>query len=122
MKKLLLAAVAVLGLTIIGPAFAKMEQAGSGADRYLVGYDRTPGAADRAAVARAGGEVLRSFPNVNALAVRIAPAAAQQLSRSPNVSYVEVDERRYALGLADGQATPSPSNGLYGLLTTKFAL
>ena len=118
MKKLLLAAVALLGLVVVGSGTAKTEQP-QGTERVLVGFTRTPGASERAAVARLGGQVLHDLSNVNALAVRVPSAALNGLARNPNVEYVEPDEIRDALGLADAELAPALSNGLYGLITTR---
>ena len=123
MKKVFLALVAVPALLVLAAsaAAAPAPQAGRNAaqERFLVGFDRAPGPAERALVARHGGSVDAEFPEQAALAVSLPAQAVQGLERSPNVAYVEPDELRYPLGLADAQLTPSLSNGLYGLLTTK---
>jgi len=56
LKKLLLAAVTVVALTSVSAAAGRMEQP-AGTERVLVGFTRTPGAVERAAVARFGGQV-----------------------------------------------------------------
>lgn len=97
------------------------SSAGQGGDRerILVGFDRAPTASDRAAVARLGAAVRHDLGEANALAVEVSSGNVGALARLGGVSYVEPDELRYPLGLADAQLTPSLSNGLYGLLTTK---
>ena len=119
MKKLLLAAAAVLGLMIVSAAPARPEPAGGAPERFLVGFDRTPGAAERASIVRHGGQVLRDFSDIQALAIRADAGAVGALAREQGVAYVEKDELRYPQGLATTQLTPATSNGLYGLLTTK---
>lgn len=123
MKKVVLAVVALPALLLLAAsaAAAPAPQAGhsNALERYLVGFDGTPGASERALVARHGGSVNAEFPEQAALAVSLPAQAIQGLERSPNVAYVEVDELRYPLGLADTQLAPSLGNGLYGLLTTK---
>jgi serine protease len=118
LKTLLLAAVAVLGLTIVGSGSARTEQSPNATERVLVGFSKAPGASERAAVARLGGEVLRDLANVNVLAVRVPAAALKGLANNPNVQYVEPDETRDALFLSDAELDPSLENGLYGLVTT----
>jgi subtilisin family serine protease len=81
--------------------------------RYLVGFKRGAGV-DRAAVARAGGEVTQEWQELDAAAVRIPASAVAGLSRNPNVEYVEEDVVRYALGsrrvTADARPTaPAPT-------------
>jgi serine protease len=118
LKTLFLAAAAVLGLTIVGSGAARTEQSPNATERVLVGFTKAPGSSDRAAVARLGGEVLRDLSNVNALAVSVPTAALSGLARNPNVQYVEPDETRDAMFLADAELDPSLDNGLYGLVTT----
>jgi subtilisin family serine protease len=117
LKTFLLAAAAVLGLTIVGSGAARTEQSAA-TERVLVGFTKTPGASERAAVARLGGEVLRDLSNVNAFAVSVPAAAMNGLAHNPNVQYVEPDETRNALLLADEELDPALDNGLYGLVTT----
>lgn len=122
MKKIVLAMVALVSLLVAAAAgAAPAPNAGTGSDRerVLVGYDRAPNASDRAAVVRAGGVVTTDFSEIGALAVEISRGGIGELARLGGVSYVEQDAMRYPLGLADAQLTPSMSNGLYGLLTTK---
>jgi subtilisin family serine protease len=85
----------------------------------MVGFDRTPGASERALIARNGGSVVHEFPSIGVLAVSLEDARVGDLARERGVSYVEVDEPRYPLGLADAQLSPSLSNGLYGLIRTR---
>lgn len=122
MKKVLLALLALASFVVTtAAAAAPAPAAGSASDRarVLVGFERTPTASDRAAIARAGGTVRRDFSELGALAVEISSGGVGELARLGGVSYVEPDAMRYPLGLADAQLTPSLSNGLYGLLTTK---
>ncbi len=122
MKKLLFTVLALASLLAAATAVAApAPNAGSNSDRVrmLVGFDRAPTASDRAAIARLGGVVRRDFSELGALAVEISSARVGQLARLGGVSYVEQDELRYPMGLATEELTPSLSNGLYGLLTTK---
>ncbi len=124
MKKLLFTVLALASLLVAATAAAApAPNAGSNSNsdrgRMLVGFDRAPTASDRAAIALLGGVVRRDFSEIGALAVEISSARVGQLARLGGVSYVEQDELRYPMGLAADQLTPSLSNGLYGLLTTK---
>lgn len=59
------------------------------------------------------------LPSVNALAIDLAGEKIGELARESGVQYVELDPVREPLGLAQSQLTPSLSNGLYGLITTR---
>jgi subtilisin family serine protease len=120
-RKLLLPVLALASLLLAtSAAAAPVPQAGgSDRERLLVGFDRAPSASDRAAVARLGAVVRHELRDPDALAVDISGSSVGALARLGGVSYVERDELRYPLGLADTQLVPSLSNGLYGLITTK---
>jgi len=121
-KKVLLAVMALASLLVVATAAAApapSSSASNASGRYLVGFKATPGASERALVARHGGSITAEFREQAAFAISLPAHAVEGLERSASVSYVEPDEWRYPLGLADAQATPSMSNGLYGLLTTK---
>jgi len=119
LKAFLLAALAVPALIVTGVASAAPDRAGNAPERFLVGFAAKPGAAERAAVARHGGVVTADLSNVDALAVSISAAGVGSLAREAGVRYVERDEWRQPLGLETSELTPSLSNGLYGLVTTK---
>lgn len=75
---------------------------------------------DKASVRAAGASIRSEFPEVRALAVKV--RNEQQLAalqRNPRVEYVEAVPMRYKMGLSTTQLTPTTSNGLYGLITTK---
>lgn len=120
MKKLL-AALAVLSLLTAGSALgaSDVRRDKPAQERFLIGFTGTPGASQRALVSRNGGEVVHDLSNVDALAVRMPAQAAAGLARNPNVAYVEADEERTAMGLADAELAPALDNGLYGLVTTR---
>jgi subtilisin family serine protease len=108
----------VVGVTMAAIAAGQ----GGGApqrEHLLVGFTKTPGAAEHALVERYGGTVRFSFPSVNALAIDLDGAKIGVFAREGGISYVEKDPVRKPLGLADAQLTPSISNGLYGLITTQ---
>ncbi len=67
-----------------------------------------------------GASVRHEFPELGAIAVQIHnPNQLAALQNNPNFEYMEVDPKRYAMGLSNSQLTPTTSNGLYGLITTK---
>jgi subtilisin family serine protease len=110
----LAASLAVFALTASAAA-----QSPSPREHVFVGFAKTPGAAERALVQRHGGNVRFAFPSVNAFAIDLESAKIGELARESGVRYVEQDPVREPLGLADAQLTPSLSNGLYGLLTSR---
>ena len=91
-------------------------------DDLLVGYNHPPTAADRAAIASAGGKIRREFSSINVLAVNLPTGKAANLRKQSGVSYVETDGIRTPLSLSStlptSQLDPSIDNGLYGLVTT----
>jgi subtilisin family serine protease len=117
-KRFLAAALAVPVLLLAGGAAAAPDGPSNAPERFLVGFEKAPAGAERAAIARHGGQVTADFAEIGALAVTISERGVSALARERGVSYVERDEWRVPLGLADAQLTPSLSNGLYGLLTT----
>src|SRR4029450_8584163 len=113
---------AVSALFVGGAAMAAFAAGqGSGAssrEHLLVGFTKTPGAAEHALVERYGGKGRFSFPSVKALAIDLDSEKIGVFAREGGISYVEKDPIRAPLGLSDEQLTPSLSNGLYGLITT----
>jgi len=118
MKRFLAVALALPVLVAASAAGAAPDAPSNAPERFLVGFDARPGASERAAVARYGGTVTADFAEIGALAVTVSERGASALARERGVAYIERDEWRTPLGLADAQLTPSMSNGLYGLLTT----
>ncbi len=75
-----------------GPALAEKPGA-----RYLVGFRERPEAADEAMIRGLGGEVVRGFDIVPALAVCLPAKAVPAVAQDPRVAYVEEDGLAYAL-------------------------
>ncbi len=121
MKSAFLVLLGALVLSIVASSAAASPAmpGAEGAARYLVGFERSPGASERATLARHGANIRADFSAQRALAVEMPARAAAALAHAHGVAYVEPDELRFPLGLAEAQLTPSLSNGLYGLLTTK---
>ena len=87
---------------------------------YYVGFKASASNSDRAMLKGAGASIRAEFGELKAIEVSLKnPQAAEAISRNPNVEYVEAVPTRYAMDLGTTQATPSLSNGLYGLITTK---
>jgi subtilisin len=63
----------------------------------LIGFDRAPGAAERAVVSGLGGRVKYSYRIVNAVAANIPAAAVSALLRNPRVVTVEADIEAHAI-------------------------
>lgn len=67
-----------------------------------------------------GARLTGEFHEVRAMAIKI--TNSRQLaafSNNPRVEYIEQVPMRYKMGLSDSQLTPTLTNGLYGLITTK---
>jgi serine protease len=104
-----------------GSLFAQRPEVA--ADRYFVGFRGPVGAGDRALLASQGAAIGGSFPEVNALEIVVRNRAQlNAIQRNPNVEYVEEVPMRYPVAIGDSELTPSLSNGLYGLITTKANL
>jgi subtilisin family serine protease len=88
----------------------------------LVGYDHAVTAADRAAIANAGGTVRHEFASINVLAISLPSGKAADLRGQSGVKYVEDDAVRTPQSLSSdlqsSELVPSIDNGLYGLVTT----
>ncbi|MCK5029853.1 MAG: S8 family serine peptidase [Thermoplasmatales archaeon] len=87
--------------------------------KVLVGFRNTPGAKERGIIKAYNGNTRYEFKNVKAFAIDISAKNLEELARHPEVSYIEEDAPRYALGLADSELEPLLDNGLYGLITTR---
>lgn len=118
MKKVFLVVLAA-SLAVSALTAGASAQSAASREHVFVGFAKAPRAAERALVQRHGGTVRFDFPSVNALAIDLAGEKVGELARESGVQYVEQDPVREPLGLADSQLTPSLSNGLYGLITTR---
>ena len=120
MRKAFIVALAIAALAVIAGASAASSAPKQ--QDLLVGYDHVPTAADKAAIANAGGTVKHEFASINVLAVALPSGKASDLRSQAGVSYVEDDAVRTPLSfsstLPTSELVPSPTNGLYGLVTT----
>src|SRR5262245_24511006 len=118
--KVFLLALAVSAFALI--AGASTAASAPAKDHLLVGYNHAPTAADRAAIASAGGSIKREFGSINVLAVDLPSGKASSIRSQSGVSYVETDGVKTPLSLSGTlptqQLVPSINNGLYGLVTT----
>ncbi|MEJ7862318.1 MAG: S8 family serine peptidase [Pyrinomonadaceae bacterium] len=90
------------------------------AGEYFVAFKDSLTENDKASVRAAGASINGEFPEVRAVAVKVRnEQQLNALQRNPRVEYVEAVPMRYKMGLSTAQLTPTASNGLYGLLTTK---
>jgi subtilisin family serine protease len=88
--------------------------------RYFVVFRNGVNAANTNAVKAAGGTVRHTFSDLRAQAIEIHNQhQLEALQRNPNVEYVEQESQHYAMDLSSSQLTPTATNGLYGLVTTK---
>ena len=118
--KRFIAALAVGAFALIAGASA--GSAAPSKQHLLVGFSHTITAADRAAIASAGGTVRHAFPSINVLAVDLPSGKVADIRSTNGVSYVETDGARTPQSLSsDLQTSEYPAtatNGLYGLVTT----
>ncbi|HEX8142092.1 MAG TPA: S8 family serine peptidase [Pyrinomonadaceae bacterium] len=91
--------------------------------RYFVSFNNGVTASNRAMVKSHGASVRHEFPDQRLIAIEIHnPNQLAAIQNNPNVEYVEQEPMRYAMGLSDlssSEMTPTATNGLYGLVTTK---
>ena len=87
----------------------------SSKEHLLVGYDHAPTAADRAAIANAGGTVRRAFSSIGVLAVDLPSGKASDIRSTQGVSYVEPDAVRTPQSLSSdllaSEFVPSSTTG-----------
>ena len=118
--KAFFAALAVAAVAVVAGASAASSAPSQ--QHLLVGYDHAPTAADRAAIADAGGTIHRSFASINVLAIDLPSAKTAGLRGQAGVKYVEGDAVRTPQSLSatlpTSELVPSSDNGLYGLVTT----
>ena len=90
-----------LSLAILGILFTGAAQAQNGPPdriKVLIGFDRTPGAADEALVRGLGGTVKYRYHLVPGIAASIPEQAMAALLRSPRVTSVTLDGTVHAIG------------------------
>ena len=121
MKKAFIAALAIAALAVIAGASAASNKPST--TNIMIGFDHTPTAADTAFVKSLGGTVNNSFKSINVLAATVPSDKLNAAKQGAGVSYVEGDAVRTPLSLSSdlqsSELVPSPTNGLYGLVSTR---
>jgi subtilisin family serine protease len=119
MKTAFIAVLAVVALAAVAGASAGNKPS---TKHLMIGFDHTPTAADAAFVKGLGGTVTGTFKSIDVLAVSVPADKANDAKKGAGVSYVEDDPVRTPLSVSGDLPTtelvPSPTNGLYGLVTT----
>ncbi|HEV2911836.1 MAG TPA: S8 family serine peptidase [Pyrinomonadaceae bacterium] len=104
-------------------AAAKSNRPDFAEGRYFVSFNNGVTASNRAMVKSHGAAVRYEFPDQRLIAIELHnPQQLAAIQKNPNVEYVEQEPMRYALGLSDlttSELTPTATNGLYGLVTTR---
>ena len=99
MKKIvaiLMAMLMVISVTVV--------LAGSAADNdtktkepVIIGFESTPGHADKAMVRGHGGDIKYSYTIINAIAAKLPEPAIENIQKNPRVTYVEIDGEVHTL-------------------------
>ena len=99
MKKIvaiLMAMIMVISVTVV--------LAGSAADNdtktkepVIIGFESTPGHADKAMVHGHGGDIKYSYTIINAIAAKLPEPAIENIQKNPRVTYVEMDGEVHTL-------------------------
>ncbi|MBA3805051.1 MAG: S8 family serine peptidase, partial [Acidobacteria bacterium] len=99
---------------------ASSQRADVADGRYFVVFRNGVNASNGNSVKAAGARINHTFSDLKAYAVTVNnPHQLDALQRNPNVEYVEQEAQHYAMDLSTQQLTPTATNGLYGLVTTK---
>jgi serine protease len=95
-----------------------LAQQGPDPNRFIVKFQDGKGPQGKAALQRAGAELLIELEPQNAAAFRIPAQALAGISRNPNIEYIEVDPPRYPMaqvvpyGITMVQANPAVAGGV----------
>ncbi len=103
-----------------GRASDRASQSPEDSDQYFVRFIDGINEKNIKAAQAVGAQLRREFPELKSIAVKIRNShQLEALRNNPDVELLEVDPKRYPMGLSEQQLTPTLDNGLYGLLTTK---
>src|ERR1043166_6891722 len=117
-KRLTVVLVSLLTLALAFPLSAAKPEKVDGA--YYVKFKDGMSSKNKTHLKSSGADVSGEFDEVGTYEIKIKNNnALLALQNNPNVEYVEEVPMRYKLARGTTQATPSLTNGLYGLLTTK---
>lgn len=64
----------------------------------IIGFKNKPGSSDKDFITGLGGTIDRVYTVINAIATTVPEKAIETIKKSPNVEYVEIDEKMYAHG------------------------
>jgi len=64
--------------------------------QVIIGFKNKPGQSDNDFITGLGGVINRKYTIINAIAAVVPENALDQIKRSPNVEYIEVDEKMFA--------------------------
>lgn len=90
--------IVVLLVSVFAVLSTRSAMAEPATERVLVEFAPGQKGAIRSAVSRAGGAIHYEFDNLNTMAVSLPAAAVENLSRNPNVLFIEEDVVRYPMG------------------------
>lgn len=64
----------------------------------IIGFKNKPGSSDMNFITGLGGTINRTYTIINAIAATIPEKVLDNIKKSPNVEYIEIDEKMYAHG------------------------
>lgn len=64
----------------------------------IIGFKNKPGSSDKDFITGLGGTITREYTVINAIAANVPEKVLENIKKSPNVEYVEIDEKMYAHG------------------------
>jgi subtilisin family serine protease len=103
-RALLAAALMLIAVLVALPAAYGADKSSV---RVIVGFKNAPGASERAAVASAGGQVVRQYSLIPAVVADIPANAVKKLQSDASVSFVEEEQHRVPTGhIIPGQIWP----------------
>src|SRR3990167_2574830 len=68
----------------------------NGKVQVIIGFKNKPGPSDINFITGLGGVINRTYTIINAIAASVSEKVLDNIKKSPNVEYIEVDERMYA--------------------------
>lgn len=64
----------------------------------IIGFKNKPGSSDKDFITGLGGTITRVYTVINSIAANVPEKVIENIKKSPNVEYVEIDEKMYAHG------------------------
>lgn len=106
---------AAIVLGAFGAMAAAPATAAETSSRMIVKFKAGTLAQGKAEIAKQRGKVLVDLSEVDALSVRLSPAALIALRKSPNVEFIEVDHPQYPMGRARAKSVTLAETVPYGI-------